>query len=234
MTVVMRKCCACGTLHPPDYVKGKCSSCGKSLFNCEIVYGNTVQGVPDRAPHNPEGQPGEQDGTTVPATSAAIPGSAQGESPRTPSSCRCKNPLGIAGEECESCGGRIPVADSATRPARTDSPPSAPRQETTLVLPGGLQVAINGGLVLGRDPSVVSPDLANSLATFKGVSRRHAWLCDDGNQILVLDLASLNGTWVGSKRLEPYVLHRVLSGNLPVEMRLGAGLNLRIEARRIR
>lgn len=52
----------------------------------------------------------------------------------------------------------------------------------------------------------------------KGVSRRHARITQEGADLFIEDLGSVNGTLVNGKRLTPYLPHPLQSGD---EIRLG-------------
>jgi hypothetical protein len=52
----------------------------------------------------------------------------------------------------------------------------------------------------------------------KGVSRRHARITQEGTDLFIEDLGSVNGTLVNGKRLTPYLPHPLQSGD---EIRLG-------------
>mgnify|MGYP001627804523 CR=1 FL=1 len=69
-----------------------------------------------------------------------------------------------------------------------------------LALPDGSVVAVDSGeLPLGR----LSPDERIARAVdFDGVSRRHALLIVEPHRVRVRDLGSMNGTWVGGRRVE--------------------------------
>jgi hypothetical protein len=72
-----------------------------------------------------------------------------------------------------------------------------------------IELAAPAGYVLGRSDakSSFNPDI--DLAAFnaldKGVSRRHAALVSYNNTLSVLDLSSVNGTFVNGTRLAPEV-----------------------------
>jgi pSer/pThr/pTyr-binding forkhead associated (FHA) protein len=79
------------------------------------------------------------------------------------------------------------------------------------------------GYIIGRSDaqSVYPPDidLASLRARDRGVSRRHAALVTYGGELHILDLDSVNGTFVNNKRLlpeSPYALRhgdRILLGD---------------------
>ena len=74
------------------------------------------------------------------------------------------------------------------------APPSSP--VPTLVLPGGERLPIDGTIVLGRNPQVIGTDarlIALDGASAK-VSRTHVRLRLQGEDVIVDDLGSRNGT----------------------------------------
>jgi pSer/pThr/pTyr-binding forkhead associated (FHA) protein len=86
-----------------------------------------------------------------------------------------------------------------------------------------ISTPINEGYIVGRSDaqSVYPPDidLAPMRARDRGVSRRHAALVTYGGELHILDLDSVNGTFVNNKRLlpeSPYALRhgdRILLGD---------------------
>jgi pSer/pThr/pTyr-binding forkhead associated (FHA) protein len=87
-----------------------------------------------------------------------------------------------------------------------------------------LQIDISGtdGFVLGRSDSrstyVPDIDLAQYKALEKGVSRRHAAFVRYQEQLHILDLGSVNGTFLNGKRLKPEIPVMINSGD---ELTLG-------------
>ena len=83
----------------------------------------------------------------------------------------------------------------------------------------GLQVDLSGteGFVLGRSDSKSSYlpdiDLAIFKALDKGVSRRHAAFVRYENKLHIVDLSSVNGTFLNGSRLSPEVPYPVRSGD---------------------
>ena len=84
---------------------------------------------------------------------------------------------------------------------------------------------------IGRlDPASASfpeVDLTSDGALKKGVSRWHAKIIRRGNQVLIEDMASINGTFLNRKRLAPYFPEALKSGD---ELQLGE-LTLRVSFR---
>lgn len=85
--------------------------------------------------------------------------------------------------------------------------------------PTSVQVSLlnNDGFVLGRSDSrssfVPDIDLAEFKALEKGVSRRHAVFIRYQGKINILDLSSINGTFLNGKRLKPEIPYSVSSGD---------------------
>lgn len=74
----------------------------------------------------------------------------------------------------------------------------------------GLRVALDGEVVLGRDPGCAVPLPADD------VSRRHARIAPREGGHVVVDLGSTNGTWVNGRAVD---VHRLAGGDL---LRLGS------------
>ncbi len=77
---------------------------------------------------------------------------------------------------------------------------------------------INIGRLDAASATFPDVDLTNDKGLEKGVSRRHAKITRRGNEVLVEDLGSVNGTFVNGKRLTPYLPHPLRSGD---ELQLG-------------
>jgi pSer/pThr/pTyr-binding forkhead associated (FHA) protein len=83
----------------------------------------------------------------------------------------------------------------------------------------GLEVDLSGteGFVLGRSDSKSSYlpdiDLAVFKALDKGVSRRHAAFVRYENKLHIVDLSSVNGTFLNGSRLAPEVPYPVHPGD---------------------
>jgi len=73
------------------------------------------------------------------------------------------------------------------------------------------------GFVFGRSDSrssfIPDIDLADFKALEKGVSRRHAALVRYQEKLHLIDLASINGTFLNSKRLKPDIPYMLTSGD---------------------
>jgi pSer/pThr/pTyr-binding forkhead associated (FHA) protein len=89
-----------------------------------------------------------------------------------------------------------------------------------------LKMPVNEGYIIGRgDAQSIYPpdvDLGPLHARDRGVSRRHAALVAYGGEVHILDLESVNGTFVNNKRLlpeSPYALRngdRILLGDFEI------------------
>ena len=83
-----------------------------------------------------------------------------------------------------------------------------------------LQIEIRGveGLVMGRSgngsPYVPDIDLAPYEAFEKGISRRHAALVQYKGAVHIMDLDSMNGTFVNSNRVPSQMAVAVASGDI--------------------
>ena len=73
------------------------------------------------------------------------------------------------------------------------------------------------GFIIGRSDSrssfVPDIDLAEFKALEKGVSRRHAALVRYQEKLHIIDLASINGTFLNSKRLKPDIPYMLTAGD---------------------
>ncbi len=80
-----------------------------------------------------------------------------------------------------------------------------------------VSLATTDGFVLGRSDSrssfIPDIDLAEFKALDKGVSRRHAVFVRYQDKIHILDLSSINGTFLNGKRLKPDTPYLVNSGD---------------------
>lgn len=80
-----------------------------------------------------------------------------------------------------------------------------------------MSLATTDGFVLGRSDTrstfVPDIDLAEFKALDKGVSRRHAVFVRHHSKLHILDLSSINGTFLNGKRLKPEVPYLVNSGD---------------------
>lgn len=155
--------------------------------------GASLAGVPLTEP-SPEAAPPVTAETPSPA-------SAGGETRPCPDpSCAHPNPLGS--ERCALCFRPLAATSKGTRTA-------------LLRWPWGTQ-RLTGRLPLGRDPEF-SP-LADRLAAHPNLSRRHAVLWVDQDEIWIEDLGSMNGTFLDNVRLAPNRPQRLAT---PARIRFG-------------
>lgn len=94
----------------------------------------------------------------------------------------------------DDCGAEVPVR--AARCAFCHRPRWALEM-------GGRRRAIGERLVVGRDPEA-SP-MASHLEGHPNVSRTHAEFTSDGDDLVVVDLGSTNGTTVNGDAVTPYL-----------------------------
>ncbi len=95
--------------------------------------------------------------------------------------------------------------------------PSGAPLRPVLVLPDGARVPIpHGRLEVGRECG--TPAIEDALAPYVDVSRRHAVIARDGDQLLLTEIKDGSfGTEVDGRRLAPFV---------PVDIRVGARIKL--------
>ena len=77
---------------------------------------------------------------------------------------------------------------------------------------------VNIGRLDPASNSFPEVDLASHGGLKKGVSRWHAKILRRGNEVLIEDLASMNGTFLNCRRLSPYFPQALRSGD---ELKLG-------------
>ena len=72
-----------------------------------------------------------------------------------------------------------------------------------------VELLLDRVILVGRvDPTMnIYPeiDVTEDISPSKSVSRRHARILKDGNNVIVEDLGSVNGTFINSKKLDPYL-----------------------------
>ncbi|MEZ4669031.1 MAG: FHA domain-containing protein [Anaerolineae bacterium] len=80
-----------------------------------------------------------------------------------------------------------------------------------------VQLSQTNGLVIGRSDSrssyIPDVDLAEMKALEKGVSRRHAAFVRLQEKLHILDLGSINGTYLNGTRLKPETPYLINSGD---------------------
>lgn len=142
--------------------------------------------------------------TPVPKPAEAAPSS--GPLPASPSEpSPCRDP------DCPH-GGRPPAA--GCRPCGLRGEAAA----TTLRFAWGpVPVPAGRPLVVGRENSPI----ADQLGGYSNISRRHAEVTSDGTALTVVDLDSMNGTFVNDQRLTPGRATPVKPGD---RLRFAAGL----------
>ena len=153
----------------------------------------------------------------------------------------CKNINELEAVVCGYCGSALedPYMDPGARTKTTDLQAVVPERlkdwavDEAGIPDRGIAVYVEGGqtpvyidsrgeFVIGRKAgttSDVSLDLSPSGGYHLGLSRRHAVIrrTEDGYE--VLDLGSVNGTWLNDERLAPHKAYPLASGS---HLRLGS------------
>jgi pSer/pThr/pTyr-binding forkhead associated (FHA) protein len=70
------------------------------------------------------------------------------------------------------------------------------------------------GRVSEGQPLIPELDLSKYKAYDQGVSRLHAVLAIQTDQVTITDLGSANGTWLNGVRLPPHTVHTLKNGDL--------------------
>ena len=97
-----------------------------------------------------------------------------------------------------------PEFDVSTRRLQNDIP-----DMITFTLPDGSQLAVNTKqeIIIGRRPRVEDPPVTVDLESFDGrsagVSRHHAMIKFFKNALILVDLDSINGTFINGRRALP-------------------------------
>ena len=152
--------------------------------------------------------------------------------------CQTKNDLEAA--VCRQCGAALgdPFMDPGAKTKTTDMPAVDPGQvrnwsvDKATVPAHGIAVYVEGEthpayidsrgeVIIGRKAgatSDVSLDLAPSGGYHMGLSRRHAVIRWTEHGYEILDLGSVNGTWLNEERLVPHKPYPLSSGS---HLRLG-------------
>jgi|GEM_PF-2570349 len=220
-------CWSCGKHSRPG---AKCENCNVSLRDVPLTY-------------------------PVSDTSLEVTGSVvTGDITLDTEPCLCDAP-DLSKPECAACGGLTaprasllpaPVVSAATKagspaPAiprpTTAAPISAPRATAPQATPfravirsaAGELFPVGSGVLLGREEVCVPRGIAQFLARERGVSRRHVWVAQLGDEILLVDQDSRNGTWIDELRLPAFQLVRLHLDSLPAVVRLGSVVLLTIE-----
>ena len=132
---------------------------------------------------------------------------------------------------CKGCGqfnyltSHDPGKTSSATPDGHDSGTETLREngeiEYAIEWPWGERMTIDERLFVGRIPPVANSLIERLEAEYLGVSRMHAELSIQNDQLGIRDLESMNGTYVNGDRLEPYVRVLIQAGD-----RLRFGMNL--------
>ena len=188
----------------------RCEHCGEILLRVTWLADDADGG--DVTGELPDALGGEQPGSSVgPCTCEAGGGPMSDD----PTRCFiCGGSLPAAGVESERAQGDAPEtfvdAESHERSGRPGEAPDgareAIRRSCVLVLADGRRVRVGDGILVGRrNPSGVGAGVVP--VRHPTVSRTHAWLRETGEGVEVVDLASTNGTWVGTLRLDALRAH---------------------------
>ena len=153
----------------------------------------------------------------------------------------CKNKNEMEAILCGHCGAVLddPFMDPGAKTRTTDMPALDPEKfkgwslDETAVPEGGIAIYLEGlfnpayidtkgEFVIGRQADTTSESLLD-LAPFGGyhlgLSRRHAIIRRIDDRCEVLDLGSVNGTWLNNERLVPHKAYPLPSGS---HLRLGS------------
>lgn len=123
--------------------------------------------------------------------------------------------------------------DAAPDPAVPASSPFAGTPFGLFILPAGPFLPLIGsdeytlGRVSSDQPILPDIDLTPYEAFPKGVSRLHATLHLEGDQLFITDLGSANGTRLNGRKLPPYKANRLADGDV---IALGL-IQMRVEVR---
>lgn len=153
----------------------------------------------------------------------------------------CKNKNELEAVVCGYCGAALedPFMDPGAKTKTTDLQAVDLERirdwsiDEATIPDGGIAVYLEGGfnpvyvdskeeIVIGRKAGVtsdVSLDLSPSGGYHLGISRRHAVIRRTGQGYEVLDLGSVNGTWLNDERLVPHKSYPLVSGS---HLRLGS------------
>ncbi len=214
-----KQCIQCGHLNDTHAVT--CAECSSDLLQAQEVFEQAIQD-PDAS--SDWGKTSDTDSRRGPTT-----GSTDRVTEQLP--CDCPIPGGDPGATCFACGGTVLSKEQAAAPCDSYDDYDAPHAffanaaavpRISIRFPNAMRKEIGEGIFLGRDVAQAGAETATALGTLMGISRSHAWLCCSGNGVIVVDLGSRNGTWLGSERLQPWKSRFIDATDLPVEIRLGA------------
>ena len=152
----------------------------------------------------------------------------------------CKNKNELEAVVCEYCGAALedPFMDPGAKTKTTDMPALAPESfrawsvNEAAVPQGGIAVYVEGAtdpahidltgeFVMGRKVTTTSEgllDLSPLGAYHLGVSRRHVVIRRIEHGYEVVDLGSVNGSWLNDEKLVPHKSYSLPSG---AHLRLG-------------
>ena len=156
----------------------------------------------------------------------------------------CKESNELEAVFCRHCGAALedPFMDPGARTKTTNMPAVVPESigdwstDKAAVPDNGIAVYIEGEFnpayrdskgefVIGRRAGTTSPvseallDLASLGGYAQGISRRHAVIQRTEHGYEILDLGSVNGTWLNDERLAPHKNYPLASGS---HLRLGS------------
>ena len=156
----------------------------------------------------------------------------------------CKESNELEAVICRHCGAELedPFMDPGARTKTTNMPAVVPENigdwsiNKAAVPDHGIAVYIEGEfnpayrdsreeLVIGRKAGTTSPvseallDLAPLGGYARGISRRHAVIQRTEHGYEILDLGSVNGTWLNNERMAPHKNYPLASGS---HLRLGS------------
>jgi len=153
--------------------------------------------------------------------------------------CKTKNELEAI--VCRHCGAALedPFIDPGAKTKTTGMPALVPERirdwsiDEAVIPDSGIAVYVEGAFhpvhidskgkfVIGRKAEAISEDLLDLSASggyHLGLSRRHAVIRRTEHGYEVLDLGSVNGTWLNNERLLPHKAYPLASGS---HLRLGS------------
>jgi pSer/pThr/pTyr-binding forkhead associated (FHA) protein len=198
----------------------------------------TVAPPPAPAPASPHPptrtEPRARPGVAPTGLIAAVPGSPSRE--RRVESERPSGPQHNAVERQTPADDADVVEHTVMRSTtRAESGRSIPRSAPVAVLPDGREVELVGALAVGRqpDPSLVSNDAVEVRLADRSVSKTHASIRLDGEDLVVVDLHSSNGTSVeadgrtslcepGAPLRTPLRACTIRCGDAPIRIEVGS------------
>jgi len=85
--------------------------------------------------------------------------------------------------------------------------------ETTLVLQSKAVTILGRGKILGNPDSEIDVDLLPFEGFEKGVSKTHASILRESDEVFLVDLGSRNGTTLNGERMKPHELYQIRDGD---------------------